>query len=286
MWNIIAITIGIVILLFAVGIIAAYAVVERMINNLFVHGCTRSIPMVRPPSPTSSMQLSLASQYCFTAYKVWCSYPTHGNNDWLPHGWYMAILPKGVGFVLRSGSGKGDTALLAFKGTSAFTDLLIDLGTRQVKVEGGKVHSGFWSTYCKMKPLIHPLVKGVKTLHICGHSLGGALSILAGVDMCSTVDSTFVYALGTPKIGDAQYAEHVTSLFKTPSRKMYILINGADVIPTTPTGIRGSYVQPLPPRQLLVGYKDFGTWMENHKISTYDALVTSIRRREGPRNSR
>jgi hypothetical protein len=83
------------------------------------------------------------------------------------------------------------------------------------------------------------------TLYITGHSLGGALAILAAAEIFSNVDFELsglrrslrgVYTYGQPMVGDATFCERFQHLF-TPFRHVY----GRDIVPRLPAWTMGDF---------------------------------------------
>lgn len=85
--------------------------------------------------------------------------------------------------------------ILAFRGSSNIKNWIINLSFNQVaypKCTNCKVHSGFYSGYNGLKSTIisqlNTLVAAHKTakIYLTGHSLGGAIALLAAVDIKDT----------------------------------------------------------------------------------------------------
>lgn len=72
-------------------------------------------------------------------------------------------------------------------------------------------------------------------LYICGHSLGGALAVVATWALESRYNAA-CYTYGAPRVGNSEFAER----FKTP---IYRVVNGADPVPFIPPSNR--FIQPL-----------------------------------------
>jgi Lipase (class 3) len=83
------------------------------------------------------------------------------------------------------------------------------------------------------------------TLYLTGHSLGGALAVLAAAEMSSNVDFESnglrrslrgVYTYGQPMVGNATFCERFQRLF-TPFRHVY----GHDIVPHLPAWTMGEF---------------------------------------------
>jgi triacylglycerol lipase len=109
--------------------------------------------------------------------------------------------------------------ILVFRGTvsagiqweSAIQQWLTNLDFHQVAVSGGRVHRGFHRALDAVWQQITLQLQNLEStrgrLWITGHSLGGALAILAGSRLHDEgVAVAGVYAFGAPAVGDADFA--------------------------------------------------------------------------------
>lgn len=121
-------------------------------------------------------------------------------------------------------------AVLAFRGTEKdFGDIKTDLDARfYTNSKGEKVHNGFNEAYAVARAKISGLVQGLKgyKLYITGHSLGGALALIAAKDLNSD-NIAACYTFGSPRVGNEDFGEDI----KPP---IYRVVNAADVVPHTP----------------------------------------------------
>ncbi len=120
--------------------------------------------------------------------------------------------------------------VLAFRGTEAdFTDIKADLKADLKSIgDEKKVHRGFYEAFNLVKQDIEQdLAKYPDApVYITGHSLGGALAIVATQTLaCDSVGAC--YTFGGPRVGNIHYAEHI----KTP---IYRIVNAADAVPRVP----------------------------------------------------
>jgi hypothetical protein len=115
---------------------------------------------------------------------------------------------------------------LVFRGTSGFEGWLSNLKAIQTGwMGGGSVHSGFKSDFLGLWQKIEPfLLRNDFPLYVTGHSLGGALAVLAA----SIFPARAVYTFGAPKTGDSIFAD----LLK--NTRIYRFENDRDIITTVP----------------------------------------------------
>ena len=145
------------------------------------------------------------------------------------------------GFVAKHCGENGvDMAIVSFRGTQQTRDWMTNLNFAKKPVykrlkgkEGqarqvGHVHSGFNQAFCSVNGQLRNHLCGLRNvpLYITGHSLGGALAVLATWYLHS--DSLAAcYTFGSPRVGDHGLMNH----FRTP---IYRIVNGADPVPLVP----------------------------------------------------
>ncbi len=101
-----------------------------------------------------------------------------------------------------------DMKALVFRGSDDLGAWMTNLRAQPSRWAGeGRVHSGFSGALEKAYPAIEPLLKAGpgKPLLVCGHSLGGALALLAAL----RVGKAEVYTFGSPRVGNQAFAEAV-----------------------------------------------------------------------------
>ena len=151
------------------------------------------------------------------------------------------------GFVCkRTAENEPSYLVLSFRGTEKkISDWLTD--ARCVpKVEGNsKVHTGFIEAFAErkgddgktVKETIEEILAGEAArgddgeplpLFITGHSLGGALALLATRLVAPNVNGA-CYTFGAPRVGNYEYFRFV----KTP---VYRIVNSSDIVPRVPPG--------------------------------------------------
>ncbi len=123
--------------------------------------------------------------------------------------------------------------VIAFRGTEADSvqDIKTDISAPLVQAPGGgRIHKGFLSAYKLVEDLLIEDIKqaGEKPIYITGHSLGGALAMVAtryiGKD---SIGAT--YTFGCPRVADDTFYNNI----KTP---VYRVVNAADGVTRIPFG--------------------------------------------------
>ena len=131
---------------------------------------------------------------------------------------------------LDASEGAEPMLILALRGTEAeLADIKADLKADLITVSGEqKVHHGFYDAFNAVKSNIEDDLakhRGVP-IYVTGHSLGGALAILATKYLAS--DSLGAcYTFGGPRVGNSLFADDI----KTP---IYRIVNAADGVPRVP----------------------------------------------------
>ena len=103
--------------------------------------------------------------------------------------------PRDIMFVVYKT--KTGSYILSFRGTysRSLTNIMTDLSAWPVECAlgtnsttgCGKVHKGFQDAYLGVAQQVVKSLKGAKRIAITGHSLGGALAIMASVDLAEKV---------------------------------------------------------------------------------------------------
>lgn len=142
--------------------------------------------------------------------------------------------PSGTqAFLCRLNGGPDHPAMLvlAFRGTQ--TDQIRDIRTDakvglQDAPGGGRVHPGFYAAFESVSSEIQASLDqyGDGAFYLTGHSLGGALALVA-TRYLRHPRSAATYTFGGPRVGDDTFFQD----FKIP---VYRIINGADIVARLP----------------------------------------------------
>jgi hypothetical protein len=139
-------------------------------------------------------------------------------------------MPQTRGLVLR----RGDTVVVAFAGTDplALADWLTDFS---FFVNDDGIHRGFMAAlaagWADLAPAL-PHAHGPERLLITGHSLGGALAVLAA--QRAVIEHGLVpevYTFGMPRVVNEGFARDYDAMLGT---RTFRLVHGEDVVPTVP----------------------------------------------------
>jgi len=133
------------------------------------------------------------------------------------------------------------TAFVAFRGTQTFEDWVGDFDAffepYKYVPNGGHVHMGFQSIYNALHDSvaagIGAAIAGCDDLLVTGHSLGGALAVVAGPDIAKNLTPALVPELITfagPAAGLADFAH----FFDLVVPSCYRVVNFWDLVPRLP----------------------------------------------------
>ena len=144
-----------------------------------------------------------------------------------------------MGFVGRNDTTQ--TAIVSFRGTETPEDWLKDFDSVAVPfpdvANSGLVHQGFDAVYRTIRDSVIAGVGAVKvnakSMWITGHSLGGALALLAALDFGKSAVPPLisqVYTFAGPRVGDDTFEK----LFDATIPLCYRVWNRWDIVPQLP----------------------------------------------------
>lgn len=107
------------------------------------------------------------------------------------------------------------------------------------------IHSGFLQVYNNFR---NNLIEKIKTLNpkqvlIGGHSLGGAIATICGLDLKILGYNTIVYNFASPRVGDDGFCDLVNKS-KLP---LYRIVNTCDIAPSFPMSVSPNFDDPENP---------------------------------------
>ncbi|KAL0457360.1 UNVERIFIED_CONTAM: Lipase A [Sesamum latifolium] len=140
-----------------------------------------------------------------------------------------------------------NATVIAFRGTQerSIQNWVEDLYWKQLDidypgVDGAMVHHGFYTAYhnTSVRPGVLRAVQKVKELYgdikimVTGHSMGGAMAALCGLDLRLSLgeQNVQVMTFGQPRIGNAIFASYFNQLVPDTIR----VTNGHDIVPHLP----------------------------------------------------
>jgi hypothetical protein len=166
----------------------------------------------------------------------------------LEHGRVKLVETVAIGETEAMVAETDKFVVVAFRGTASRSDIRTDLQARlnvaRVAVDGRavRVHSGFYCAFRKVETKLRDLLLAqdpAKAIYLTGHSLGGALALVAaaafgGNDRLGDRIAA-VYTYGAPRVGDRDFPDIV----KAPH---YRVVNSGDVVPLVPPNWLTGYV--------------------------------------------
>lgn len=143
------------------------------------------------------------------------------------------------GFIAR----QGNTLIVAFRGTEPInaSDWLTDVNYHQCELlpsVPGRVHQGFANALEEVRePMLNAVAElsssGLAQMFITGHSLGGALAVLAASVLQSqgTQRIAAVYTFGQPRVGDSRFSMAFDAKLGNVT---FRYVNDRDIVPHLP----------------------------------------------------
>jgi len=135
----------------------------------------------------------------------------------------------------------GTAIVISFRGTEKFKDWLTDAGIEFHNTPNGRTHKGFdkaldsvWSRITQTLEKVHQYGQ---PLWITGHSLGGALAVLAAARLTLDIDQNVyksingLYTFGQPRVGDRVFVKALDNEIKP---RYFRFVNDNDMVPRVP----------------------------------------------------
>ncbi|MCT0213676.1 MULTISPECIES: lipase family protein [unclassified Synechococcus] len=135
-------------------------------------------------------------------------------------------------------AGSEDLVLVSFRGTESVADWLSNL--KLLSTDSGRfgpVHAGFLEQFRALQQEIEAILRSApdRRLVITGHSLGGAIAVLAAASWVGELPLHALHTFGQPMAGKAAFASFVQRQFEA---RYFRHVNGADVVSRVPPGYR------------------------------------------------
>ena len=176
-----------------------------------------NLSLMNEPIKNAELLAHLASAAYLDDPTDYPDWETFGIQKWQP-------LAPSVRVVQGFWAMNDDNLFLVFRGTDDIRDMLFNVNVLSVQGYGGRVHRGFADILERSWPTIRQEAEklqkeptsdkksGGRTLWIAGHSLGGALAVLAGqrliAEGLATPTSMAVYTYGQPRVGDEEFSRN------------------------------------------------------------------------------
>lgn len=162
----------------------------------------------------------------------------------------------------------GDALVIAFAGTDSTKNILTDLRVTDrafpaCALQKTRVHAGFLKAWNAVRDQVFDVVKGKTKVTCTGHSLGGALAMLAGLDIACSLENIkdiSVITFGAPAVGDELFVDSFSQKITRSVR----VVNPLDPVPRGLTSqfthVKGLYFVP-------------STKINPHDMSSYQKAV-------------
>jgi len=142
-----------------------------------------------------------------------------------------------IGFV----ASRASAIYVVFRGTRSISEWIDNVTFPQTRYDAiddfGKAHLGFHGVYESVQDDLLAAVSELSdsgafsTLYITGHSLGGAVAVLAAPDLAAQALLTPVmYNFAAPRVGDETFQERYHEAIQTSWR----VVNNRDLVPDLP----------------------------------------------------
>ncbi len=203
-------------------------------------------------------------------------------------GFRLVNTKDGFGICARGGSGYEKDIFLIFRGSTT-ANLCADwISNARIGVETSKtglpVHVGFNSIFCSMLSGIEEFLKNhldaTGTIHVIGHSLGGAVAALAADWIkISKSNSVKLYTFGSPKPGLEFFADRLTN--NLLPENIFRVYHSTDVVPMVPVfpfmhAPTDSCAYQLPSSSFIsLAAHKMGNYINSVKDSSWESLKTT-----------
>ena len=137
-----------------------------------------------------------------------------------------------------------DTLYIVWRGSSSPKDFLKDAQVKKVNFvqPGEKVHNGFYTAFESVKEDLYSSINfilskkldKIKSVVICGHSLGAALTVISSYMICKDFPQIAQLVknltIGCPRVGNSTFKDNYNKLVPTSIR----IVNDKDLVTRIP----------------------------------------------------
>ena len=158
-------------------------------------------------------------------------------SNWARHQGFSSAATFNRGNVQGFWTSSENVILLAFRGTSNLGQWIRDARLLPVSHPWGKVHNGFSDGLAQVDEDLHNFDQAAtQTEHvwITGHSLGGALAVLAAARLVQQGITPQVYTFGQPRVGLGEFSDRFDA--ELPSQ-LWRFVNQSDIVSRVPPGL-------------------------------------------------
>jgi len=152
------------------------------------------------------------------------------------------LLSDSCGYIAYDHSATDPRIIVAFRGTYSFANTIVDLSTKPQQYvpyigenitdssastpqacPNCTVHSGFLTSWHNTRDLVTPQISVALKMHpkyrleLVGHSLGGAVALLAGLEFHARGWHPRITTFGEPKVGNLAFVQHIDNVFASPA---------------------------------------------------------------------
>jgi len=126
-----------------------------------------------------------------------------------------------------------DAVIVSFRGTKELGDWLANLNVLSTTRTYGTVHRGFLGAFQVVEKRLETLMAPFRgrPVVITGHSLGGALALIAAAEWQGKHDVSWVHTCGQPAVGKRDFQEFIEKQY---GDIYFRFVNDDDVVPMVP----------------------------------------------------
>ena len=182
---------------------------------------------------------------------------------------------------------------IAFRGTWNLYEWINNFKIQQVSYETGRrefknlpkfmynnkdilVHKGFIKIYNELRSkifvIINELMRDGIRICVTGHSLGGAVATILGLDLKTSGYDAQVYTIGSPRVGNPELRDEIVR----SDLPHYRIVNTEDIIPQMPLPISPNFSNHADPFFYIHNGTEYTFSDYKKSISTNHAVVTYI----------
>jgi predicted lipase len=131
---------------------------------------------------------------------------------------------------------ESDVLYLSYRGTSSVQDALGDMNALPIQIKDNiYIHEGFYEQFKSIEYLVTKEIlkyPNIKTIQICGHSLGGAVAQIAAAFYGEKfhLKTVICHTIGCPRTGNDGFVEWFSKNVKKNTR----IVNKRDIVTMVP----------------------------------------------------